>query len=117
VSPFTKDDVVQKAFKLYKKGETMEKSIWRLAELCCIINKNVKNGYDIKPLETDNLVLLIRENVNGELLKPPENEIKEVAEIIYNENPSKSELDWYISEKILLLNEIKEIISQNRKHH
>ena len=77
MSPFTKDDVVQKAFKLYKKGETMEKSIWRLAELCCIINKNVKNGYDIKPLETDNLVLLIRENVNGELLKPPENEIKE----------------------------------------
>ena len=112
--PFTKEQVVQKAFKIYKQGETMEKSIWRLAELCVTINKNVKNGYDIKPLETDNLVLLIREDVNGELLKPPENEIKEVAEIIYDENPSKSELDFYIAEKSLLLDEIKNIISYNK---
>lgn len=112
--PFTKDQVVQKAFKIYKQGETMEKSIWHLAELCVTINKNVKNGYDIKPLETDNLVLLIREDVNGELLKPPENEIKEVAEIIYHENPSKSELDWYIAEKSLLLDEIKNIIANNK---
>ncbi|MFW9781711.1 MAG: hypothetical protein ACFFFB_05445 [Candidatus Heimdallarchaeota archaeon] len=112
--PFTKEDIVKLAFKIYKKGETLEKSIWRLAELCVTINKNVKNGYDIKPMETDNLVLLIREDVNGEILKPPENEIKEVAEIIYHENPSKSQLDWYIAEKQLLLDEIKTIISQNK---
>lgn len=112
--PFTKEDIVKLAFKIYKKGETLEKSIWRLAELCVTINKNVKNGYDIKPMETDNLVLLIREDVNGEILKPPENEIKQVAEIIYHENPSKSQLDWYIAEKQLLLDEIKTIISQNK---
>ncbi|MFX0028051.1 MAG: hypothetical protein ACFE8B_02490 [Candidatus Hermodarchaeota archaeon] len=113
--PFTKEDVVKLAFKIYKRGESMEKSIWDLAQLCVTINKNVKNGYDIKPLETDNLVLLIREDVNGEIIQPPEDEIKEVAEIIYHENPSKSQLDWYIAEKQLLLDEIKSIISQNRK--
>ncbi len=113
--PFSKEDVVRLAFRIYKKGDTLEKSIWRLAELCVTINKNVKNGYDIQPLETDNLVLLIREDVNGELLKPPENEIRDVSEIIYHENPSKSQLDWYIAEKTLLLDEIKNIITQNKK--
>ena len=112
--PFTKEDIVKLAFKIYKKGEPLEKSIWRLSELCCVINKNVKNGYDIKPLETDNLVLLIRDDVNGEIIQPPENEITDVAETIYHESPSKSELDWYIAEKTLLLIEIKNIISQNR---
>lgn len=116
MSHFTKEDVVKLAFRIYKKGETLENSIWRLAELCVSINKNVKNGYDIQPLETDNLVLLIREDVNGELLNPSENEIREVSEIIYHENPSKSQLDWYIAEKQLLLNEIKNIITQNKKN-
>ena len=110
-----KEDVVKLAFRIYKKGETLEESIWRLAELCVSINKNVENGYDIQPLETDNLVLLLREDVNGELLEPPTSEIREVAEIIYSENPSKSQLDWYIAEKQLLLDEIKKVITQNKK--
>ena len=116
MSHFTKEDVVKLAFRIYKKGETLENSIWRLAELCVSINKNVKNGYDIQPLETDNLVLLIREDVNGELLNPSENEIREVADIIYHENPSKSQLDWYLAEKSLLLQEIKNIITQSKKN-
>lgn len=103
------------AFQRYKTGENYEKSVYYLAELCVIINKNVKNGYDIKPLETDNLVLLIREDVNGELLEPTEEEVKEVAEIIYNEHPEKSKLHWFIAEKQLLLDEIKKIISDNKK--
>ena len=113
--PFTKEDVTRLAFKIYKENEGMERSIWRLAQLCVTINKNIKNGYDIKPLETDNLILLIREDVNGVLIQPSENEIREIAEIIYYENPSKSQLDWYIAEKSLLLDEIKNIIAQNRK--
>ena len=113
--PFTKEDVTRLAFKIYKENEDMERSIWRLAQLCVTINKNIKNGYDIKPLETDNLILLIREDVNGVLIQPSENEIREIAEIIYYENPSKSQLDWYIAEKSLLLDEIKNIIAQNRK--
>ncbi len=111
---FTKEDVTKLAFKIYKEGEALEKSIWRLAELCVVINKNIKNGYDIAPLETDNLVLLIREDVNGQLLKPSEDEIREVAEIIYHENPSRSQLDWYIAEKQLLLQELQKIIDNNR---
>ena len=113
--PFTKEEVTRLAFKIYKENVDIEKSIWRLAELCVTINKNIKNGYDIKPLETDNLILLLREDVNGVLIQPSENEIREIAEIIYYENPSKSQLDWYIAEKSLLLDEIKNIIAQNRK--
>lgn len=111
---FTKEDVEVLAFQRYKSGEGYEKSVYYLAQLCVIINKNVKNGYDIKPLETDNLVLLIREDVNGELLEATEEEVKEVAEIIYNEHPEKSKLHWFIAEKQLLLEEIKKIISDNK---
>jgi hypothetical protein len=111
---FTKEDVVMEAFKIYKQNQPLEKSVWMLAELCVIINKNIKNGYDIKPLETDNLILLIRENVNGQLILPSENEVRDVAEIIWNEGPSRSQLDWYIAEKQLLLEEIKKVIDSNR---
>jgi len=115
VSPFTKEDVTSLAFKIYKENKSLNKSIWELAQLCVTINKNVKDGYDIKPLETDNLILLIRENVNGKLILPSEDEIKEVAEIIYHENPSRSQLDWYIAEKQLLLEEIQKLIDNNRQ--
>ena len=115
--PFSKEDVVKLAFRIYKENWDLSDSVWKLAELCVTINKNIKNGYDIKPLETENLVLLIREDVNGEILKPPEDEIRKVAKVIYSESPSKSELDWYIAEKQLLLDEIKNIISQNREIH
>ncbi|MFX1418195.1 MAG: hypothetical protein ACFE9N_04650 [Promethearchaeota archaeon] len=109
-----KEEITKLAFKIYKENHPLEKSIWRLAELCVTINRNIKNGYDIKPLETDNLILLIREDVDGELIPPSEDEIREVAKIIYNESPSKSELDWYIAEKQLLLEELKKIINNNR---
>lgn len=110
-----KSEVEILAYRRYKSGEPYEKSIWYLAELSATINKNIKNGYDIKPLETDNVVLLIREAVNGELIKPSEDEIKKVAEIIYNEHPPKSQIDWYIAEKTLLLREIENIVKENRK--
>jgi hypothetical protein len=113
--PFDKSDVEVLAFQRYKSGENYEKSVWFLAELCVTINRNVKNGYDIKPLETDNLVLLLREDVDGELLEPDEDEVTELAEIIYNEHPEKSKLHWFIAEKQLLLEEIRKIVNDNRK--
>jgi len=113
--PFTKEDVTALAFKIYKENEDIEKSVWKLAELCVTINKNIIDGYDIKPLETDNLVFLIRPDVNGQVIKPAEGEIREVADIIYHENPSKSQLDWFIAEKTLLLKEVEDIIADNRK--
>jgi hypothetical protein len=109
--PYSKEDVEILAYRRYKSGENYEKSIWYLAELCVTINKNIIDGYDIKPLETDNLVLLIRPDVNGEIIKPNEEEVREVAEIIYHENPPKSQIDWFIAEKSLLLEEIKRILN------
>jgi hypothetical protein len=111
---FSKEDVEILAYQRYKVDEPYEKSIWYLAELVVTINKNVKNGYDIKPLETDNLVLLIREDVDGELLKPLDTEIREVAEIIFNEHPEKSKLNWFIAEKQLLLREITKLIREHK---
>jgi len=114
--PFTKEDVQILAYRRYKSEEQYEVSVWYLAELCVTINKNIKNGYDIKPLETDNLVLLIRENVNGELIRPTQEEIKQLAEIIFTEHPEKSKLNWFIAEKVLLLEEIEKIIKENKKN-
>ncbi len=112
--PYTKEDVTRMAFKRYKSKESYEKSVWYLAELCVTINKNVKNGFDIQPLETDNLVLLIRDDVNGEIINPTEEEISEIAETIYHEHPEKSRLHWFIAEKVLLLDEIKNILNSNQ---
>lgn len=113
--PFTKEDVEILAFRRYRSGESYEKSVWYLAELCQIINKNIRNGDSIQPLETDNLVLLLNDYVNGELLMPSKEDIKELAEIIYNEKPEKSKLHWFIAEKALLLEEIKSLLEQNKK--
>ena len=111
--PFTKEDVTNLAYRRYKSGESYDDSVWYLAELCVTINNNIKNGYDIKPLETDNLVLLIRENVNGEIIQPTQEEVKDLAEIISSERPEKSKLHWFIAEKTLLLEEIERLISKS----
>jgi hypothetical protein len=111
---FSKEDVEILAYQRYKTNESYEKSVWYLAELCVKINKNVRNGYDIKPLETDNIVLLIRDDVDGQLIEPNVEEIREVAEIIYKEAPPKSQLDWFIAEKLLLFQEIQKAIENHK---
>jgi hypothetical protein len=112
---FSKEDVEILAYQCYKSNESYEKSVWYLAELCVKINKNGRNGYDIKPLETDNIVLLIRDDVDGQLIEPNVEEIREVAEIIYKEAPPKSQLDWFIAEKLLLFREIKKAIENHKR--
>jgi len=111
---FTKEDVEILAYQRYTSGEDYDKSVWYFSELIVKILKNVKNGYDIKPLETDNLVLLLNENVNGELIEPTKDEIQELAKVIYYEQPEKSKLHFFIAEKQLLLNEIIKVIKENR---
>jgi len=113
---FTKDEVEVLAYRRYASSETYEESVWYLAELVVKILKNVKNGDDIKPLETDNLVLLLHDNVNGELIEPPKDEIRELAEIIYHEHPEKSKLHFFIAEKQLLLQEIIKVIKEHSKN-
>ena len=113
---FTKDEVEVLAYRRYTSGESYDKSVWYLAELVVKILKNVKNGYDIKPLETDNLVLLLNENVNGELIEPTNDEVKELSKIIYHEHPEKSKLHFFIAEKQLLLEEIKKVLKENKNN-
>jgi len=113
---FTKDEVEVLAYRRYTSGESYDKSVWFLAELVVKILKNVKNGYDIKPLETDNLVLLLNENVNGDLIEPTKDEVKELAEVIYYEHPEKSKLHFFIAEKQLLLEEIKKVLTENKQN-
>ena len=113
---FTKEEVEILAYRRYISEETYDKSVWYLAELVVKILKNVKNGGDIKPLETDNLVLLLTENVNGDLIEPTEDEVKELAKIIYYEHPEKSKLHFFIAEKQLLLEEIKNVLKENKQN-
>jgi len=111
---FTKEDVEILAYQRYTSGEDYDKSVWYLAELVVKILKNAKNGYDIKPLEMDNLVLLLNDNVNGVLIEPTKDEIKELAKVIYYEHPEKSKLHFFIAEKQLLLEEIKRVIEEHK---
>ncbi len=113
---FTKEDVEILAYQRYTSGEDYDKSVWYLAELVVKILKNVKNGDDIKPLETDNLVLLLNDYVNGELIEPPKDKINELAEVIYYQHPEKSKLHFFIAEKQLLLGEIKKVIKEHSKN-
>ncbi len=113
---FTKEEVEVLAYRRYTSGEEYDKSVWYLAELVVKILKNVKNSDDIKPFETDNLVLLLHDNVNGELIQPSKDEIKEFAEVIYNEHPEKSKLHFFIAEKQLLLSEIRKVIKEHSKN-
>lgn len=110
---FTKEEVEVLAYRRYASSETYDESVWYLAELVVKILKNVKNGGDIKPLEMDNLVLLLNENINGELIEPTREEVKELAEVIYYEYPEKSKLHFFIAEKQLLLREIQKVLEEN----
>ncbi|MFO8019911.1 MAG: hypothetical protein R6U96_14900 [Promethearchaeia archaeon] len=113
--PFTKEDIEILAYRRYKSGESYEKSVWYLAELVCTINKNIRKGDSIEPLETDNLVLLLNENINGKLIEPSKEEVEEMSEIIYDSHPEKSKLHWFIAEKTLLLEEIRNLMEKNNK--
>ncbi len=110
-----KMEVTQLAFKRYCSGEDYEKSVWYLAELCCFINKNIKNGDEIRPLESDDVVLLLQDNVDGQLIKPTEEEIKQLAELIASQQPERSKLHWFIAEKTLLLDKIRQVVEN--KHN
>ncbi len=110
----TKEEITELAYRRYKSGESYDKSIWYLAYYTLKINKNIKNGGSIEPLETDNLILLLHDNINGILIEPSEEEIKELAEELYHYRPEKSKLHWFIAEKLLLLGEIEVILNIKR---
>ncbi|MBY9007629.1 MAG: hypothetical protein KGD63_12835 [Candidatus Lokiarchaeota archaeon] len=110
----SKEEITELAYKRYKTGESYDKSIWYLSYYTLKINKNINNTESIKPLETDNLILLLQDNTNGSLIEPSEEEIRELAEVLYNSQPEKSKLNWFIAEKLLMLNEIEVVLNKKR---
>jgi hypothetical protein len=110
----TKEEITELAFRRYKSGESYEKSVWYLAYYTEKIKINIKDyNNSIEPLESENLILLLKDNVNGALFEPDEEAVRELAEKIHSDQPEKSKLHWYIAEKMLLLEEIENIIRNN----
>ncbi|TFF87098.1 MAG: hypothetical protein EU550_04020 [Promethearchaeota archaeon] len=111
----TKEEITELAFQRYKSGESRELSIWYLAYYTEKLKANINSHNLIEPLESESLVGLINEEIEDELIEPDEKKVRELAEKIYSEDPEKSKLHWFIAEKILLLEEIEEIINNHHK--
>ena len=112
----TKEEITELAFQRYKTQEPYEKSIWYLAYYTQKLKANIKDLKNtIDPLQADNLILLLKDDVNGSLIEPNETEVKKLAEKIYAEQPEKSKLHWFIAEKMLIIKEIEELIDYNRE--
>ncbi|TXT58566.1 MAG: hypothetical protein BAJALOKI1v1_1610004 [Promethearchaeota archaeon] len=110
----TKEEITELAYRRYKSGESYEKSVWYLAYFTEKIKTNIRDyNNSIKPLQSENLILLLNENVNGSLFEPDEEKVRELAERVYSDHPEKSKLHWFIAEKMLLLEEIENIIRKN----
>jgi hypothetical protein len=112
----TKEEITELAFQRYKSEETYEKSIWYLAYYTMKLKANIKELRNtINPLKAENLIVLLKEDVNGSLIEPDEKQVKELAEQIYAEHPEKSKLHWFIAEKMLIIREIKELVQYNQE--
>jgi hypothetical protein len=110
----SKEKITEVAFRRYKSGESYEKSVWYLAYYTEKLKSNIKDyNHSIEPLESENLILLLKDRVNGSLIEPDEKQVRKLAEKIYSDHPEKSKLHWYIAEKILLLDEVEEISRNN----
>lgn len=102
------------AFRLYKLNETYDHCIWRLAELCKIIELNVDvkgdNWCDLNAFKT---VEDIKNNLKTKkIVYPTAEQIRPLAEKLYNYQPEKSKLHWYIAEKMLVFKKIKEWLGE-----
>ena len=97
------------AFRMYKLNETYDKMIWRLAELCKLIQINLENEHedwcDINAFKT---LEEIKEHLKYKTIKlPSHEEIKPVAQKLYESRPERSKLHWYIAEKTLVFEKLK----------
>ncbi|MHA1727427.1 MAG: hypothetical protein ACTSWY_01690 [Promethearchaeota archaeon] len=98
------------AFNLYKNNEQYDKMIWRLAELCKILQINLKNLQDDNWCNLNAFKTL--DEIKGQLkhdkiIYPSEDQIKYVAKQLYKHSPERSKLHWYIAEKTLVLEKIQ----------
>ncbi|TFF97420.1 MAG: hypothetical protein EU547_04395 [Promethearchaeota archaeon] len=112
----SKEEITELAYQRYKTNESYERSVWFLAYYTQKLKTNIKDLRNtINPLQAENLILLLKDDVNGSLIEPDENQVKKLAEQIYDEHPEKSKLNWFIAEKMLILKEIEELIRYNRE--
>lgn len=97
------------AFRMYKLNEAYDKMIWRLAELCKTIQINLDGTHEkwcdlnaFKTLEE------IKEHLKYDTIKKPSHEeIKPIAQKLYEHHPERSKLHWYIAEKTLVFEKLK----------
>jgi len=110
VSP---EEVEILAYRLYKQKVPYEKMIWRLAELCLTIQKNIEDLYEkkscnIDAFETvDDFVQHLKFNA---IINPEKDEIKSYAEKLHSFKPERSKLHWFIAEKELVFERLKDRI-------
>jgi len=107
------------AYRLYKENQAYDHMVWRLAELCKIIQMNIDlpgnqdNWCDLNAFKT--LGDLKAHLKNNGLVMPSENDVRPLAEKLYKYQPERSKLHWFIAEKTLILEKLKNLINQNNK--
>ena len=97
------------AFRMYKLNEAYDKMIWRLAELCKTIQINL-DGIHEKWCDLNAFKTLeeIKEHLKYDtIISPSHEEIKPIAQKLYEYHPERSKLHWYIAEKTLVFEKLK----------
>jgi len=108
---FAEEEIEILAYRLYKQDTPYDECIWRLAELCKIIQLNIKTpeGDEWANLNAFKTISDLKNNIiNGRLKYPTEEQIRPLAEKLAKYKPEKSKLHWYIAEKMLVLKKLKE---------
>lgn len=108
------EEVEVLAFRLYKQKMPYDQMIWKLAELCKTISININipekecqewgNLYAFKTI--DELKAQLK---YPEIKIPSKDEIKPLADKLNEYKPENSKLHWYIAEKTLILEKLKDI--------
>jgi len=114
VSP---EEVEILAYRLYKQKEPYEKMIWRLAELCLQIQMNIEDSYEKKSCNIDAFETVddfVEHLKFKSIVHPNDDVIRPYAERLFSYQPEKSKLHWYIAEKTLVFEKLKERIDFGR---
>ncbi len=107
------EEITQLAFKIYCDNWPLDDVIWQLAEVSLYILKNFKVKSDsmiqelIATSTIDELKPLVQ---NQKLIRPTKEEIKDLAQRIYDQSNERSKLHWFLAEKLLLWKQVKELL-------
>jgi hypothetical protein len=113
VSP---EEVEILAYRLYKQKEPYEKMIWRLAELCLTIQMNIEDNYEKKSCNIDAFETVddfVEHLKFKSIISPKEDIIRPYADKLFSYQPEKSKLHWYIAEKTLVFERLKDRVDDH----